>query len=405
MMGNEEIRKILDCLYSLDTPSIKLGLENLNILLDKIGNPQKSLKCIHVAGTNGKGSVCAMIQCMLMEAGFKVGLYTSPHLKNFNERIRIGDKEITDREIVDCFTRIKPHVTSQSFFEITTAIAFLYFHEKNLDFVVLEAGLGGRLDATNVVTPLVSVITNISLEHTERLGKNIERIAFEKAGIIKQNVPIVTGASGIALQVIRKIAKNKNAPLYISKDCNKTKFFGAIKFLGMNGNFQKDNAKIALTAISVIDRFYTPISFEHAKKGIINARWKGRMEYISKNLLVDCAHNPAGFEMLKKELNLIKSKKKIKNFIFVMGAQSNKNIAKMLKIMLPIIWQVIFTSSKNPKAMCPKGLLEIYKKISPRENFFVINDPKEALEYAKKSAGKDDFIVIAGSIYMIGEIL
>ena len=213
-MGN---RKILDYLYSLESSKIKLGLENIQNLLNKIGNPERNLKCIHVAGTNGKGSVCAMLFCILREAGCKIGLYTSPHLKKFNERIRVNEHFIMDREIVDYFLKIKPHITTQSFFEITTAMAFLYFKEKNVDFAVLETGLGGRLDATNVVIPLVSVITNIEIEHTDLLGNTIEKIAFEKAGIIKNKVPVVAGAIGKALGVIKKVAKERNAPLFSVK--------------------------------------------------------------------------------------------------------------------------------------------------------------------------------------------
>ena len=167
-------KKILKYLYSLESPEIKLGLDAIQSLLDKIGNPEKKLKCIHVAGTNAKGSVCAMLFYSIKEAGYKVGLYISPHLKIFNERIRINDSLITDKEIVKYFLKVKNYITNQSFFEITTAMALLYFAEKNVDFTILEVGLGGRLDATNVITPMASVITNVGLEHTEILGKTIE---------------------------------------------------------------------------------------------------------------------------------------------------------------------------------------------------------------------------------------
>src|SRR3989338_6919546 len=168
-----DYKKVLEVLYSLDVKKWTLGLERIESLLKKLGNPEKNLKCIHVAGTNGKGSVCAMIHSILIDAGYKVGMYTSPHLKKFNERIRINDKLITDKDIVKYYFRAKKHVTNQSFFEITTAMAFLYFAEKNVDFVVLEVGLGGRLDATNVVIPMVSVITNVGLEHTQFLGNTL----------------------------------------------------------------------------------------------------------------------------------------------------------------------------------------------------------------------------------------
>ena len=180
-----DYRQILGHLYSLESSKIKLGLKNIKALLKKLGNPEKELKCIHVAGTNGKGSVCAMLFYVLREAGYNVGLYTSPHLKKFNERIRFNDNFISDREIVDYYLGMKGKITNQSFFEITTAMAFLYFKEKKVDFVVLEVGLGGRLDATNVVKPLISIITNIDYEHTNLLGNTLEKIAYEKAGIIK----------------------------------------------------------------------------------------------------------------------------------------------------------------------------------------------------------------------------
>src|SRR3989338_597827 len=182
-----------------------------------------------------------MLQSILMESGYKVGMYTSPHLKKFNERIRINDDLITDGEIVKYFIRIKPYITTHSFFEITTAMAFLYFHEKKSDFVVMETGLGGRLDATNVVVPLISAITNVSLEHTELLGNTIEKIAYEKAGIIKENIPVVAGAKAIALKIIRKIAKERNALLV------ETKKYPRIEFRYLSGEFQQQNKDIALT--------------------------------------------------------------------------------------------------------------------------------------------------------------
>ena len=399
--------KILRRLYSLESPKITLGLENVNALLDKIGNPEKSLRCVHVAGTNGKGSVCAMIFYALKEAGYKVGLYTSPHLKKFNERIRINDDLITDKEIAEYFLKVKPYISGQSFFEITTAMALLYFKENDVDFAVLEVGLGGRLDATNVVTPLISVITNIGLEHTDLLGNTIEKIAFEKAGIIKENVPVVTGADGKALNTIKKIAKERNAQLYSVKK------FNSIKFFYLNGQFQQQNKNTALTAIDILKKFYSlRIKFFQIINGIKKTQWPARLEFISKNVLVDAAHNPHGFNILAKELKIIKKEKKIKNLIFVVGIQNDKDIANMLKIISPLASIIIFTKSRNPKAAEPQYLLDTfnkinYKKNSLQKNFFpkIIPDPKAALGYAKKIAGEYDLIVVAGSIYLAGEII
>ena len=358
MAKDTEYKKILDYLYSLESPEIKLGLERVQSLLDKLGNPEKGLLCIHVAGTNGKGSVCAMLQSVLMEAGYKVGMYTSPHLKRFNERIRMNNNLITDREIAGCFLKIKPNATNQSFFEITTAMAFLYFREKNVDFAILETGLGGRLDATNVVNPLVSVITSIGLEHTELLGNTIEKIAFEKAGIVKEGMPVVTGAKGEALNVIKKIAKERNAPLFL------TRKFKDVKFRYLNGEFQQQNKDIALTAIDALREFHKiKINENKIIDGIKKTRWPARMEMISRNVLIDAAHNPDGFKILKNELISIKKQKNIENFIFVIGIQTDKKIHTMLKTISPLVSAVVFTRSKNPKAAEPAELLRIFNTL------------------------------------------
>ena len=412
-------KKILRYLYSLESPKIKLGLERINTLLAKAGNPEKGLRCIHVAGTNGKGSVCAMIFYVLREAGYKVGLYSSTHLKRFNERIRVNGHFITDKEIVDYFLRVKPFITNQSFFEITTAMAFIYFKEKNVDFVVLETGLGGRLDATNVIVPLISAITNIELEHTELLGNTIEKIAFEKAGIIKNNVPVVTGAEGKALQVIEKIAKQRNVPLILAKKYPK------VNFKHLNGAFQQQNKDIALTAIEILKKTHSiKINENQIIDGIKKTRWAGRLQFISRNVLADCAHNPSGFEALKNELGIIKSpetkvsgelknkkflskQKNIQNFIFVIGVQKDKDAFNMLKTISPLASAVIFTKSKNEKALNPQGLLRIFNKINKNKTIQtkITNNPKMALRHARKTAGKNDLVVVTGSIYLVGEVI
>ncbi|MBI4452954.1 bifunctional folylpolyglutamate synthase/dihydrofolate synthase [Candidatus Woesearchaeota archaeon] len=395
-------KQILAYLYSLESPKIKLGLGRVQQLLDRIGNPEKSLRFIHVAGTNGKGSVCAMLQSVLMESGYKVGMYTSPHLKRFNERIRIGDTLISDREIVDYFLKIKPYIANQSFFEITTAMAFLYFHEKKADFIILEVGLGGRLDATNVVTPLVSVITNIGLEHTDLLGKAVEKIAFEKSGIIKKNVPIVTGTKGGVLKIIKNIADGRNAPLFISKRYPKIE----LKYL--NGSFQQLNKDIALNTIDTLRKFHEiKINKNKIIRGLKKTKWPARMQFISKNVLVDAAHNPDGFKVLAKELKLIKNSRNAENFIFVIGIQNDKKIETMLKTINHLMSKIIFTKSNNPKASEPVRLLRTFNKINKNKEIQtkIINNPKKALKYAKKIAGERDLAVVTGSIYMVGEVM
>ncbi|MAG92050.1 hypothetical protein CMO83_05220 [Candidatus Woesearchaeota archaeon] len=394
IMDNKEI---LEYLYSLESPNIKLGLHNIQEMLDKIGSPEKYLKCIHVAGTNGKGSVCAMMFSALKESGYKVGIYTSPHLKKFNERIRINDKFITDKEIAEYFLKVKPFITNQSFFEITTAMALLYFDDKKVDFAVLEVGLGGRLDATNVVNPLISVITNIALEHTDMLGNKIEKVAYEKAGIIKNKVPVVTDAQGKALQIIKNIAKERNSKVILAKKSKK------IAFKYINGNFQQENASVAITALNVLNNTGL-IKLKNKKiiSGIKKTQIAGRLQFIATNVLVDCAHNPPSFEVLKKELSITRKKRKIRNFIFVVGILKDKDIKTMLKTINPLVSAMIFTKADNKRASEPKNLLNMFRKINKKTKAEIIEDPKKALSYAEKIAGKKDLVVVAGSIYLVG---
>lgn len=397
-----DYNQLLIHLYSLESLKIKLGLKNIKALLKKLGNPEKGLKYIHVAGTNGKGSVCAMLFYILREAGYNVGMYTSPHLKKFNERIRFNGNFISDREIVEYYIRMKDKITDQSFFEITTAIAFLYFRGKNPDFVVLEAGLGGRLDATNVVKPLVSVITTIGLEHTALLGNTLEKIAYEKAGIIKEKAPVITGAKGEALKTIKNTAEERNAPLILPKRHKK------IKFDYLSGEFQQFNAGVALTAIETLKKYHKlKISGAYIENGLKNTKWPARLEFIGNNVLVDCAHNPDGVKVLTEELKRIIKKKEFKEIIFVFGALKDKNVGEMfqkIRVLKPKL--IIFTEANSDRALGVQELEGIFKKFNKyKAAQKSIKKPKAALEYAKKIAGKDELIVAAGSMYMVGEVI
>jgi dihydrofolate synthase/folylpolyglutamate synthase len=398
--------KIIKFLYNLKGSEEKgkgynLNLNNVKKLVKKIGNPQNHLKVIHIAGTNGKGSVCAMLSSILKQAGYKVGMYTSPHLIDFRERFQIHGKSISKKDLIEYFNKIKKDITNQTFFEVVTALAFLYFKEKNVDYLILEVGLGGRLDATNVVNPLVSVITNISLEHTQLLGETVEDIAFEKAGIIKKNKPVVTGASGNALKVIKKIAKKNNSDLYLNKKYKKinNKFnINDYKNLRLNlkGDFQIENAALALTTIAVLKKYYSiEINKNHIKNSLLKIKWPGRFEFIKTNLLVDCAHNPAAALTLKKELLKIKYKK----IILIIGILKDKDYKKILNILTPLAYKTILTKPSIPRARNPKELARYMKK-----SHLIINNTKKALKYAK-NISKKDLIVVTGSIYTVGEAL
>ena len=389
-------KQTLDYIYNLKGSEYKgnfnLSLGNVKVLLRKLGNPEKSLKVIHVAGTNGKGSVCAMIASILREAGYKVGMYTSPHLKDFRERFLINGVKISEKELVRCFQIVNLFITNQTFFEVITAMAFLYFNDKNVDFLVLEVGMGGRLDATNVVNPLVSVITNIGLEHQDYLGNTVEKIAYEKAGIVKEGKPVVTGASGAALNVIKKVAKERNAPLSLVKPIRKIP-------LRLKGDFQRINASIVWETIKVLNKEYNlKVNNSKIKKGLLKTKWHGRLEFISSNVLVDCAHNPEAVKALKKEL--IKIKKNYKKIYLIIAMLKDKDYKTMLKELLPLANGVILTKVKIPRALEPKVLAKYVGK-----NYIIIEDAKKALRYAKEIAKKDDLIVVTGSIYLVGEVI
>jgi dihydrofolate synthase / folylpolyglutamate synthase len=390
MNYNQTIKEIYRLTGSEHKGHFNLSLKNIKLLLKKLKNPEKQLKVIHIAGTNGKGSVCAMLSSILKEANYKVGMYTSPHLKDFRERFLINNKKISKEDLVKYFQKVKPFITSQTFFEVITAMAFLYFRDMNLDFLVCEVGLGGRLDATNVITPLISVITNISLEHQEYLGETIEEIAYEKAGIIKNKIPVITGTSGSALEVIKKTAQKKNATLYTNgkpiKSCS----------LNLNGDFQLKNASIALKSIKALNQYYNlKITKDAVKNGLLKTIWHGRLEFLSKNILVDCAHNLDAIKALKKEIIKIKRKK----LYLIIGILKNKDHKSILKELTPLADEVILVKPKIPRALDPKILA---KHVN---NPIIIKDTKKALKYAKNKAKKDDLILVTGSIYVVGEVV
>tara|TARA_Y100000310_G_scaffold304369_1_gene343461 strand:- start:9013 stop:10173 length:1161 start_codon:yes stop_codon:yes gene_type:complete len=385
-----DLKKTLNELYGRNASEVKLGLDNIKTLLKKLGNPEKSLKCILVGGTNGKGSVSNMIASGLVEAGFNVGLYTSPHLKRFNERIKINGVEISDEKICEIYNKIKDKITNQSFFEITTAMAFLYFNDEGVDFCVLEVGLGGRLDATNVLNPLVSVITNIGLEHTRILGRGLRKVAFEKSGIIKPSVPVVTGTSGVAFETIKKIAIDNKSPMVdIDNEIE-------IKFKSLKGEFQQRNSKIAISVLKALKKFHNiDINDEDIKKGIGKTKIKGRFEFIDKNVIVDCAHNPDGFDVLVEEIKRLKEENCFDDVIFVIGVLKDKNLEEILRKVKGVSSKIILTKPNSDRALDPENV----------EGVEVIKDPIESLKYAKSIRREKDLIVCAGSFYFIGELI
>ncbi len=394
-------------LYSLKRFGSQLRLDPTFELLTKLNNPEKKLKVIHVAGTNGKGSTCAMLASILQQTGLKVGLYTSPHLIKFNERIKINNTPISDHELEQRAEKLLQLRTDQTFFEVTTVMALDYFAENNTDIVVLETGLGGRFDATNVIpaeNTLLSIITHIALEHTEHLGDTIEKIAFEKAGIIKQGVPVLTSNTDeTVLTVLHNVCQEKKARL-LKIDQEDIDYAQT----NLKGKYQKQNAAVANCAMQLIESLSTTVEQQH--KGLMNVHWPGRMQFAqldNKEFLFDCAHNLQGVKTLCKEL--AKLRLGYDELILVFAAMDNKDIKQMTTTLFPHFTRIILTKPEFFRSEEPEKIYTTYNnanKILPEEETKVIlmsQNVKEALDKARAITRPNSLIVVAGSIYLVGE--
>ncbi len=407
------------------------GLERIEALMNFAGNPQNKLKIIHVAGTNGKGSTCRFLYYILKEHGLKTGLYTSPHLDNFNERIIVGEDTISDSDVArlnDFFNKIAnkenifKKIGKPTFFELTTAICFKYFFEKKVEVAVIETGLGGRLDATNIVKkPLVSVITNISADHKDILGNSLKKIALEKAGIIKKNSIAVCGERNKKIrQIIYDYALGANSLFYSYDKVKLIKkgFFYEYKGLNIdiknikNPNFalyQNDNLKLATLVVEIISKYYSKtlkfnLNEELLRRAVLKFKSEGRFEIIKyKNnyIILDGAHNPDGIK------NLIFSLKKIfpnNNFVTIFAVMRDKDYNTILKRLSTLGGKIIFTGlCKNERALETKELKKISVINKYFKDIFISGGIKESLETALKIKSSDDIILICGSLYLIGE--
>jgi len=389
----------------LERFGIKPGLEVIKSLLKHLDNPEKELKVIHIAGTNGKGSTAAMLESILRTAGYSTGLYTSPHLVRFNERIKVNGEEISDEEIAELVKRIKETCESNNiqstFFEFTTALAFLYFAKKKPDYVILETGMGGRLDATNVVMPIISVITNIAIDHVDHLGKTEKEIAMEKAKIIKQNIPLVTAETNEEIiNLFKEECKKNNSDYYninndfnikISESDTKHQLFstnGENYEIKLVGEHQVMNACLAVRVAEMLK-----VEKQDIKEGLKNTEWSGRLETVSKNplVIIDGAHNVAGMKALRKFID-----KYYPKVFLVFGIIDGDHKKEMLKEIIPIADKIILTKGKY-RGEDP----EDYKDLIDKE-VIIIKDVKEAVKKAMGMNGSLP-ILITGSIYMIGE--
>ncbi len=409
-------------LYSLRKSGVELRLDYTRELLSMLGNPESGLRFVHVAGTNGKGSVCAMVSSILRSDGYRTGLFTSPHLNRFEERISINGMFIERDEVIEMVERMEPLVEEiksrapgPTFFEVVTAMALSYFAGKNVDFVVLEVGLGGRLDATNVVEPIVSVITNIAVDHQRLLGDSIKEIAMEKAGIIKEGSVLVTGAEGEALEVIRDVCAEKSSELLIvgrdiryrrvNSDLEVQRFYlngicdyGELRipFLGEHQIF---NAAVAVGVIEAMRRKGLLISEDSVRQGLKEARWPGRLEIISREPMVvlDGAHNPDGIRALK---NSILKDFVYKRVILVIGISRGKAVPEMVKEISQIADVVIVTRFEG-NSIEPEIIIEEFRNNGKE---VVLKDRiPDAVNYAMNKAGNEDMVLITGSLFTVGE--
>ncbi|MEW6482674.1 MAG: folylpolyglutamate synthase/dihydrofolate synthase family protein [bacterium] len=403
-------------LRGLKESSFVFGLSRIKKLLKALGNPEKDFASVHITGSNGKGSTVTFIFSVLKEAGYKVGLYTSPHLVDFRERIKINNKMIPQKKLKTIIEKVKKASKGLeiTYFEAATVICFLYFAEENVDLAIIEVGLGGRLDATNTIKPLLSIITNISLEHTNYLGGTIEDIAKEKAGIIKRGIPVVIGRMDKKAQrVIEECAKKKGAQIFMEgrdfigkgiPDCFEVKVFDkAYKGLSlkMMGDHQVLNASLAIASLEILKKDF-PYSIFKLKKGLKDAYIKGRMEVISKNplIILDGAHNPEGAKILREALNSYFPSYKP---IFIIGILKDKDKNGFLSSLAISDHKIIVTEPKIDRLYPKELLFEMVKKYT--DDAIMMDDIKMAIEYAKGIVRNDELICICGSLYLVGEAM
>ena len=404
-------------LYGLEKFGTILGLDNVRWILSLLNDPQDSFTSIHIAGTNGKGSVAAMVSTVLTKAGYRTGAYTSPHLVSFTERITVDGEPIREEEVVELTQFIKGRVDKAdkdrlfTFFDFTTALAFLYFKRKGVELALVEVGLGGRLDSTNVVCPLVSVITNVGLDHQEYLGNTIEEISREKAGIIKENTPVVTGAEGPALTIIRDTAAER-ADLYalgeafsFSKRGEQKMSYKGVKIsfddvsLSLRGDHQLFNGALALCTLEILNTRGYALDESCIREGLASTHWPGRLELAGNRpgkplVLYDGAHNPDGARTLAA---FLKTHFPRKRKILVFGVMKDKDFGKMLTELLPAVQHTIITRPEIARAAAPADVA------AHAPGAQVTDSVKDALGEAFKTADSKDLIVIAGSFYTIGE--
>lgn len=432
-MTSPELQQALDYLYSFIDYGTKrsyryspevFDLERVETLLHSLGDPQLQFRSVHIAGTKGKGSTAAMIESCLRTAGYRTGLYTSPHLIDFTERIQVDGAAITEHKLVELVDKLKPHVAAVpeiSTYELTTALAFMYFAEQAVQCAVVEVGLGGRLDATNVLRPLVSVITSLSYDHTHLLGDSLTEIALEKAGIIKPGIPVVLATQQIeAERAVRRVAEQRGAPL---QQLNRQWHYapGARDLTGQDlrvwqdgeeqqaelripllGHHQVQNAALAYAALRVVEDSGLPVPAQDIRRGMQAVRWPGRFQLISEQppIVLDCAHNRDSALRLRIALDDYFPGRPVS---MVFGASADKDVRGMLLELSPRISRLILTQSDHPRAEDPAQLAQIadsfgweYESVSP---------VAEAMQFAVRTSPAEHVVLATGSLFVVGSAL
>lgn len=420
----------VEYLFSLQLHTIKLGLDAMTDFLGKVGNPHKGMKYIHIAGTNGKGSVCEGLMSIFRQAGYRVGVYTSPHLYDVRERFRINDRYISQAEFTRQVQRVQ-HVLGEdriTYFECTTAVAFLWFAEEQPDIVLLETGMGGRLDATNVVEPIASIITNVSMDHEAYLGSTIRQIAGEKAGIIKQKTPVISGCTGDAESVIEEAAQLFDAPLYrLGKELNVNRKKGGLwdfnaevadsqislsnMECSLEGEHQADNMALVIAAVSLLKKHGFALDDSHIRSGLLDLHWPGRLENftISRNTdeglqeyryLLDGAHNPAGIASL---ISTLLNRYQEKRITLIYAAMGDKDRLHTLPKLALYATRVILTRPESERAAHPQELYDGLEA-SLQEKCSVCENVVQAIKDAEHDYNENTVIVAAGSLYLVGAV-
>jgi len=398
-------------LKQLPHTEVKPGLERIQALLERVGNPHERLQAVHIGGTNGKGSVAVMIASVLQRAGYRVGLYTSPHLISYCERIQINGAPIAEDEFAHIADELMPIADAMADkptqFEFMTALAFLYFLRQKIDIAVIEVGLGGRFDATNVITPMVSVLTNVELDHTDLLGETLEQIAWEKAGIAKRGVPLVTGErKPNALEVIARECAAVGAPLIPARQrARRTDFTweyqefevwgeGKVR-MKLLGGYQRENLNVALEALEVL-RQSLKIPHEALVRGLEQASWPGRFEVVQREpyIILDGAHNPHAARALREDVRRYRERYALHKSALLFGVLRDKAYQTMAEILFPDFDEIVLVKPDSPRALEPSALLSW----APAAK--ICDTISEGLDGARASGA--ELICVTGSLYVIG---